>query len=165
MTGRSGKRVVGSSDLDAALGAVERVLLDTSALIAFHSPQEQVHSLADYVLRRIESDADSLRGYYSAVSASEILIRPLRTSLADFTGMQSFLTNYPHLTVLPADLAVAAQAANVRAFSRISTPDAFVIATGLVSGCEAIVSNDERWKRQMAPIFPQFRWIYLKDYL
>jgi len=115
-TGRSGKRAVGSSDLDAALGPVERVLLDTSALIAFHSPQEQVHPLADYVLRRIESDADPLRGYYSAVSASEILIRPLRTSLADFTGMQSFLTNYPHLTVLPADLTVAAQAANVRAF-------------------------------------------------
>jgi len=158
-------RNVGSKELDATLGDAERVLLDTSALIAFHSPQELVHPLADHLLRRIESAGDALHGYYSAISASEILVRPLRTNRSDFTTMREFLTGYPNLTILSADLAVAAQAANVRAFSRIAVADAFVIATGLLAGCEAIVSNDERWKRRMAPVFPQFRWIYLSDYL
>jgi len=156
---------VGSRELDAALGDSERVLLDTSALIAFHSPQEVVHPLADHLMRRVESGSDALRGYYSAISASEILVRPIRTSRADFTTMREFLTGYPNLTILPADLVVAAQAANVRAFSRIAVADAFVIATGLVAGCEAIVSNDDRWRRRMSPVFPQFRWVYLSDYL
>ena len=109
---------MGSSGLDAALGRVERVLLDTSTLIAFHSPQERIHPLADHLLRRIQSDDDPLRGYYSAISAAELLVRPIRTGVANFTHMQDFLTGFPHLSILPADLAVAAQAANVRAIAR-----------------------------------------------
>lgn len=153
------------SDLDAALGGAERVLLDSSALIAFHSPHEKAHPLADHLLRRIENDMDPLYGFYSAISASELLIRPIRTSQANFMHMQAFLTTYPHLNLLPADPVVAAQAANIRALTRIDLMDAFIVATGLVCGCEAIVSNDEQWKRQLAPLFTQFRWLYLGDYL
>lgn len=153
-----------SSDLDAALGDAARVLLDTSTLIAFHSPHERVHGLADHLMRRIESEGDSLRGYYSAISAAELLIRPIRSGVERFAHMHAFLTGYPHLTVLPADLVVAAQAANIRAFTRIGIADAFIIATGLACGCEAIVSNDERWTRQMEPLFSQFNWICLSDY-
>lgn len=154
-----------SSDLDAALGDAERILFDTSILIAFHSPHELAHPLADHILRRVERDSDALRGYYSVISAGELLIRPIRTHVNQFNHMQEFLTGYPHLHTLPTDLAVAAQAANVRALTRIALMDAFIIATGLVCGCEVIVSNDEQWKRQMAPLFPRFRWLYLGDYL
>jgi predicted nucleic acid-binding protein len=79
--------------------------------------------------------------------------------------MQDFLTGFPHLRSLPADLAVAAQAANVRAIACMDLLDALIIGTGLVRGCEAIVSNDECWKRRMEPLFAQFRWIYLGTYL
>jgi hypothetical protein len=34
-----------------------------------------------------------------------------------------------------------------------------------LAGCQAIVSNDERWKRRLAPMFREFRWIYLGDHL
>lgn len=78
--------------------------------------------------------------------------------------MHAFLTGFPHLTILSADLLVAAQAANLRAITRIGLADAFIIATALVCGCEAIASNDERWQRQMAPLFSQFVWLYLGDY-
>lgn len=156
---------MGSRELDAALGSAERILLDTSALIAFHNPHERVHALATHVLRRVETDTDPLRAYYSAISASELLIHPIRTSAAHFTHMQAFLMGYPHLTVLPVDLPVATKAANLRAVTRLKLADAFIIATGLVCGCEAIVSNDEQWKRQLAPLFTQFQWLYLGDYL
>jgi predicted nucleic acid-binding protein len=156
---------VASSDLDAALGSAERVLLDTSILIAFHNPHEQVHPLARHVMSRVESDNDPLRAYYSTISAAELLVRPVRTHTDEFTRMQAFLTSFPHLHVLPADLVVAAQAANIRALTRLRLADAFVIATGLVSGCEVIVSNDEQWRRQLAPLFSQFRWIYLGHFL
>ncbi len=164
MAGKSGPSSMGSSELDASLGSVERVLLDTSTLIAFHSPHERVHPLADHVLGRVERGDDTLRAYYSALSAGELLVRPIRTSAERFTHMNAFLTGFPNLSILPADLSTAAQAANIRAITRIKLVDAFIIATGLIAGCEAIIHNDEQWK-QMAPLFSQFRWVYLRDYL
>jgi predicted nucleic acid-binding protein len=155
---------VGIAGLDAALGDAERVLLDSSALIAFHSPHERAHPVADHLLKRIGSSRDPLRGYYSVVSAIELLIRPIRTGQQRFTFMHAFLTQYPNLTDLPMDLTVAVQAANLRATTGISLPDAVVIGSGLLAGCEAIITNDERWKRRLEPLFRTFRWIYLEDH-
>lgn len=154
-----------SKELDAALGDAERVLLDASTLIAFHNPHERVHTLAKHLLRRVEADTDPLRAFYSTISATELLIRPIRTSSHHFTHMHGFLTSFPNLDVLPADLVIAVQAANLRAVTRLKLADAFIIATGLVRGCEAIISNDEQWQRQLAPLFTQFQWLYLGDYL
>jgi hypothetical protein len=154
-----------TDDLDRALGDAERLLLDSSSLVAFHSPHEAANPLAFHLLRRVEDDADPLQGYISVVSVSELLIRPLRMSHQRFTYMHDFLTTYPNLTTLPMDPTVAVQAASLRASMRLSLPDAVVVASGMLSGCEAIVSNDARWKQRGASLFPRFRWIYLSDYL
>lgn len=151
------------AELDRALAASERVLLDSSTLIAFHNPAEATHVLADHLLRRIGSDDDPLRGYYSTVSAAELLIRPIRSSREDFTFMHTFLTQFPNLLALPMDMIVAVQAASLRAASSISLPDAMVIASGLLAGCEAIVTNDGRWRR-FAATFPRFRWVFLAEH-
>lgn len=151
--------------LDSAIGDSERVLFDSSALIAFHTRREAAHPLAQHLLRRIEEDGDSLRGYYSVISATELLIRPLRTGVAEFTFMHAFLTTYPNLTLLPVDLTVATQAATLRAISGIRLPDAIVVASGLLAGCEAIVTNDEDWRRKLAGAFRDFKWIYLGDFI
>lgn len=151
--------------LDAALGDARRILLDSSTLIAFHSHQEQAHNLAKHLLHRIEQDQDPLLGYCSVISAAELLVRPIRTSQSAFTFMHTFLATFPNLTVLPMDLAVSMQAATVRAITNIRMPDAVIIATGLLSGCECIVSNDASWKQRLAPLFGEFRWIYLGDCL
>ena len=79
--------------------------------------------------------------------------------------MHAFLTSFPHLTVLPVDLTVAVQAATIRATTGLGLPDAIVVASGLLAGCEAIVTNDEQWHRRLAPLFRQFRFIYLSSYL
>ncbi len=152
------------AELDAALDGTERVLLDSSVLIAFHDPSDPTNLLADHLLRRIESDRDPLRGYYSVISAVELLIRPLRTGQREFTSMYAFLTEYPNLAGLPMDLTAALQAANVRATTNLRLPDSVAVASGLLAGCEAVVTNDERWKKRLEPLFRQFRWIYLDDY-
>jgi predicted nucleic acid-binding protein len=156
---------VSAAALDAALGDTERALLDSSTLIAFHERQEAVHPLAVHLLRRIELPADHLCGYYSVLSASELLVRPIRAGSPQLTFMHVFLTTFPNLTSLPIDLPMAMQAATIRAISGIRLPDALVIASGLLAGCQAIISNDEQWHRRLAPLFQQFRWIYLGDYL
>ena len=154
-----------TDDLDRVLGDAERILLDSSAVMAFHSPQELAHPVAEHVLRRIELEADPLHGYLSVVSLAELFVRPHRTSHARFTYMHDFVFNFPNLTLLPMDATVAVQAATIRSSMRLALPDAMVIAAGLLAGCEAIVSNDTRWKQRGAGLFPQFRWIYLSDYL
>lgn len=154
-----------SESLDRALGDSERALLDSSALIAFHSPHESAHAPARHLLDRIESDTDPLRGYISVVSVTELLVRPLRTSQARFTYMHVFLTEFPNLAVLPMDLAVSMQAASLRATMGLSVPDAVVVASGLLAGCDAIVSNDARWKHRGEHLFSRFRWIYLGDHI
>ena len=150
--------------LDAILGDIERLLLDTSALIAFHNRLERVHFLAAHLLGRIEREDDPLRGYYSVISAAELLVRPFRAGPAEHAFMHAFLMSFPNLTVLPVDLPVAMQAATLRASTNARLPDALVMASGLMAGCEAIVTNDEAWTRRVAPLFRDFRWIYLGDF-
>jgi hypothetical protein len=50
------------STLDDALRGMERVLLDTSTLLAFHAQHEVTHPLAKHALARIEDSSDPLRG-------------------------------------------------------------------------------------------------------
>jgi predicted nucleic acid-binding protein len=159
------KILMATDDLDRALGDAERLLLDSSSLVAFHNSNEAVHPLAEHLLRRIEQDVDSLRGYISVVSVAEILVRPHRTSQAHFTYMHDFLFRFPNLTILPMDAVVAVQAATIRSSMRLALPDAMVVAAGQLAGCEAIVSNDARWKQRGTSLLPQFKWIYLGDYL
>lgn len=153
-----------SAALDGAIGDAHRILLDTSALIAYHSTAESVHPLARHLLGRIEEDSDPLTGYFSVVSAAELLVRPYRRGTSELTLMHTFLAAFPHLIVLPMDLTVATQAATVRAITGIRMPDAMIMASGLLSGCEAIITNDEQWKRRMEPLFRQFNWVYFGDF-
>jgi predicted nucleic acid-binding protein len=147
--------------LDRALGNAQRAFLDSSACIAYHSTAEAVHPLARHLFGRISDPGDPLTGYLSAVSAAELLIRPIRSGGADLTFMHTFLRGFPNLHVLPVDLDVALQTANIRAMTRLSLPDALLSATALVTGCEAIVTNDREWHRRLQGHFPWFRWVYL----
>jgi hypothetical protein len=88
---------VSIAQLEAALGDSERLLLDSSTLIAFHERQEVAHPLAVHVLRRIEAETDPAHGYYSVLSASELLVRPIRGGSQQFTFMHVFLTAFPNL--------------------------------------------------------------------
>jgi predicted nucleic acid-binding protein len=97
------------------------------------------------------------------VTAAELLVRPIRSGHQQLAYAHDFLTQFPNLHGLVMDLHVAQRAATLRATSGLRLPDAIVIASGLLAGCEAIVTNDERWKHRLAPLFSQFRWIYLGD--
>jgi predicted nucleic acid-binding protein len=149
--------------LDAILGDARRAFLDSSTCIAFHSTGEAVHPLARHLLQRIESDEDPLSGYLSVVTVAELLVRPMRGASADLTLMHRFLRGIPNLQILDVDFEIAQQAANIRALTRLQLPDSLLIGTALLSGCEVIITNDERWARRRRPLFGQFSWIYLGD--
>jgi predicted nucleic acid-binding protein len=75
--------------------------------------------------------------------------------------MHRFLRRLPNLIIVDVDFEVAHQAANIRALTRLQLPDALIVATAIMSGCEVIITNDEQWSRRLGPLFSQFRWIYL----
>ena len=158
-------REVSHESLDNALGSASRALLDSSTLIAYHSRSENANDLAVHLLHRIQADDDPLLGYFSTVSATELLVRPVRSGSGTLRLVTSWLREFPHLQTLDVTLDVAIQAATVRAISGMKAPDALIIASGMLAGCEVIVSNDKRWRDRLQPLFPQFRWIYLHDYV
>jgi predicted nucleic acid-binding protein len=150
-----------AADVDAALGDTHRAFIDTSTCIAYFSTAEAAHAVARHLFDRIADDADPLIAYLSIVSVSEMLVRPIRAGQPRLGLVHQFIQTYPNLQILPADFEVALQAANIRALTRLALPDALLVGTALLSGCEAVITNDERWSRRLAPLYPQFRWISL----
>lgn len=148
-------------ELDAALGDARRAYVDTSTCIAYHSTTEHAHPLARHLFNRIADAEDPLVAYFSTITAAEMLVRPIRAGASDLTAMHRFLRGFPNLQMVDTDFQVALQAANVRAVTRLALPDSLIVGTAILTACEAIVSNDERWSRRLAPLYPQFRWIYL----
>jgi hypothetical protein len=65
-------------ELDAAIGDAHRAFVDTSACIAYFSTTELAFPLAQHLFGRIADDADPLAVYISIITASEMLVRPMR---------------------------------------------------------------------------------------
>jgi len=156
---------VSIATLDGALGDSQRVLVDSSAIIALHTSTDRVHALAEHLFSRIQDSDDSLVGYYSVVSAAEVLVRPIRSGPNDYAYMHAFLRSFPNLHELPVDFEVALQAANLRAAHNLRTPDAMIVASGLLAGVESIATGDESWGRRLQPMFPGFTWLYLPSHV
>jgi predicted nucleic acid-binding protein len=56
------------------------------------------------------------------------------------------LDAFPNLELLPVTRDVVLEAAAVRARYRLRTPDALLLATGLLGGATAAATNDAAWK-------------------
>lgn len=61
-----------------------------------------------------------------------------------------YLTNLPNLQIAPLDIALAAEAAVVRASTRLRMPDAIQIAAARMYDADAIVTNDRAWLGRLA---------------
>jgi predicted nucleic acid-binding protein len=90
-----------------------------------------------------------------------MLVRPIRAGERHLLTMHRFLRDFPNLQIVNTDFEVAHQAANIRALTRLALPDSLIVGTAIMSACEVIVTNDERWARRLAPLYPRFRWVYL----
>ena len=142
------------AELDAEIGDARRAYIDTSACIAYHSTTERAYPLARHLFGRIADNVDPLVGYMSIVSASEMLVRPIRAGDHRLTLVTRFLRDFPNLYMVNADFEIALQAANIRVLTRLALADALIIGTAIMAGCEAIVTNDERWSRRVGPLVP-----------
>jgi predicted nucleic acid-binding protein len=150
------------SRLPDLLGPGERILLDSSVLAAYFDGGEPVSELAAELLDSLVASGRN-PAVVSMVSVLETLVRPLRVLPAAHRTVLVFNREFPHLSTLPVDLDVAHEAAMLRATFGLATPDALIVATGLVAGVSQLVTNDVSWRRRLAPLEGRVRVVVLGE--
>ena len=87
-----------------------------------------------------------LHAVTSTLTITECLVQPYRKK--DFALSAQYLVlfrNFPNLSIIPLTDDIAERAAFLRAQYNLRTPDAVQLATALVSGCHAFLTNDDRF--------------------
>jgi predicted nucleic acid-binding protein len=151
--------------LEQALQDGERLLLDTTSLLAYFERRERISPLAMHVVDELVHPGRN-PAVGSMVSAMEVFVRPLRVGASGpYEHLIDFLTRLPNLRPLPVDLAVAQKATSLRAAFRPSTADALIVATGIVAQVHHLVTNDADWVRKLQPISGRIRVCHLSRHL
>lgn len=153
------------ASLTRALPEGQRVLLDASALIAYLDGHDAVTPVIAHVLDEFVYSGRN-PAVVSMVTVSEILVRPLRLGVGDaYDHTLDFLARYPHLKAGSIGLAVAQEAASLRASHRLKAPDALTVATGLLQQVGFLVTNDNAWATKLQPISARIRVLLLSKHL
>ena len=88
----------------------------------------------------------------SALTLTEVLVHPFRQKnygLAE--EYRRILLHASHIETLPVSGAIAEEAARLRAMHNFLTPDAIQLATAIVSGASAFLTNDARLAELRTP--------------
>jgi len=130
--------------LDEALSGVVALGFDTPPFIYFIERDQKHLPVLREVFRRI--DAGAIQGYSSVITLTEVLTKP--RAAGDVTMERAeLLTGSRNFTLLSIDSRVASNAADLRARYGLRTPDALQVAAGLNAGCQALLTNDSRFRR------------------
>ncbi len=153
------------TSLERALPPGQRILLDTSALIAYLGEPQATTPVVRHVIDEwVRSGRNT--AVVSMVTVMEILVRPLEVGPGEeYDHVIDFLQRFQNLRTSPIDIPVAHEAASLRAQHKFSPPDALIIGTGLVAQVGYLVCNDERWKKRLSSIGGRVRVLYLEDHL
>lgn len=131
--------------LAASIAKGSVLLVDTSILIAYLEGGREITEAATLLIDDwVQSGRN--RAVISAISAMELLVGPLKAGQA-IDAYLDFLQRFSSVECVPVDIAVAEQAAIVRARHGIKPPDALIIGTAIASGVDAVVTNDGSWSK------------------
>ena len=120
----------------------------TSRTIALPSP----YHLYSYqpLIQELLADVQAGRqtAITSTVTVMELTVRPWQVGRpAVAREYEALLVHFPHLTLADVTRDVARRAAQLRARYRFRPADALQVATALVHGATAFVTNDRRLRR------------------
>ena len=131
--------------LDAAIPSGATLLLDTSVVLAYLSGAEPASSGAAVVIDGFVAKGRN-PAIVSTITVTEALVRPMRAGSASAARIiEDFLLHFPNLRVDSVTVAIAREAARIRAESAAPTPDALILATALAASAAVVVSGDRRW--------------------
>lgn len=161
---RTEGRSLSRASLERAVAAGDTILLDTSVVIAYLDRSTPTSAIAAHILDELVGTGRN-PALLSMITVTEILVRPAQTGdPAHRATALGFLRHFPGMSLREVDFAVADQAAALRGRYRLGTPDALVVATGMVAGAGTIVSNDRVWSR-LPPAVIGANVVLLDDHL
>ena len=144
-------------DLIRALGSGP-VALDTAVFIYFVEENSRFLPLVEPVFEAI--DREALPAITSALTLLETLVVPLRANDRALAGRyQALLTRSRGLRMIDLDSSLMRTAAEIRAMTRASTPDALQLAGALRGGAVTFLTNDRR-----LPEIPSLEILQLSDF-
>jgi predicted nucleic acid-binding protein len=130
--------------LERDIRAADRILLDSSALIAYLNGGEPTAPVVAHIIDDFLYQGRNT-AVISMVTVMEVIVQPMRVSTSTGQHALNFLTHTRSMYPQPIDIRVAQRAAMLRASYNFKTPDALIIATGFVHSVDALVTNDRRW--------------------
>lgn len=132
------------------LGPHKLVGVDTMTFI-YHIEGDKRYEPFTRVLFKSIEDGER-HAVTSTITLLEALVKP--KMLGDEAMWEDYhyvLTSFPNLKLKAVDEEVAEAAASIRASSGLRTPDALQVATCVVEGASAFVTNDDRLKKIIEP--------------
>jgi predicted nucleic acid-binding protein len=150
---------MGIEALRMALSGCRLLFLDTMVFSYHLGDHPDYVPATTLVLSQIENG--DLVGLTTTLTIAELLTRPAQ--MQDVEAMldyRLYLTNMPHLEIVPLDLALAEETALVRAATRLKMPDAIQVAAAKLHGADAILTNDREWASKLSTP----RMLILDDY-
>lgn len=134
------------NELTTRLAEAERLALDTVVFIYAFERHPQYGSQARAIFQALE--AGVCQGMASVLALGEILTGVKKAANTDLLlRYRDVLTRFPQLTLLDADVAIMETMADLRVQYGLPTPDAIHLATALVGGARAFVTNDFRLRQ------------------
>jgi predicted nucleic acid-binding protein len=122
------------------------IALDSSLFIYHLEDHPRYAPLTEIIFSALEKGAN--KGVTSSLTLMEILAKPNAEGfLLAARDYEYYLTTFPNLTFYEMGLEVARKASDLRATERIKAPDAIQIATALLYGATAFLTNDKIFDR------------------
>jgi predicted nucleic acid-binding protein len=148
------------ADLGQRLAAHALVGLDTSIWIYHLEANERYLPLTNQILGAIRSGRPA--AVLSMITLMELNVRPYRLQQPGVVAhYEAMLTHFPHAQLIDVDRPIARRAAQLRAAYTLRPADALHVATGLVAGATAWVTNDGDLHR----LSPLIEVLILDDFL
>lgn len=149
------------ASLQRALQGKRHISLDTGIFIAATDERDPRRACAEWLLTAVERG--QFRCTISVINAAELLVGAIAKGADAGITTQSNIRNFPHLAVAPLTFDVATDAADLRAKTGLSLPDAIVIATAMAMSCDVLIHGDRDWRRAHT-YRPGFPMVYVGDH-
>jgi predicted nucleic acid-binding protein len=120
--------------------------LDTSIFIYHLEDHPRYSPLTEIIFSALENGIN--KGVTSYLTLMEILVKPKTEGLLQVArDYEYYLTTFPNLTFYEMGLDVARKASDVRSADRLKAPDAIQLATAILGGATAFLTNDKIFER------------------
>ncbi len=151
---------MGVAELQRELERLGRICIDTP-VFSYHLVEHPRYvALTSAILDAVEGGR--VEGLITTITLAELLTYPAQKGdMATMQEWELYLTNFPHLLIVPLDQFLAREAALVRGETRLKTPDAVQVAAARLHNADAVVTNARPWAgRVSAP-----RVLLLEDFV